>query len=187
MQPYFEADDPEEPTAEGAWFVDCGLSYSGPPQTVFDGLGHLEGQEVAIFAGGCEFPRQIVSSGRVTLPVARGDVVIGLPMRARLRSLPIEVNMPRGLSKGVTKTSNRVALHLHESQGGTIWARQGELSEIHFAGTAPYGAPRPLSCGVQNVTIDAASALELEIEIINDDAFPFTLLSMTPEADVKDS
>lgn len=70
-----------------AFFVDCGLSYSGAPATVFSGLGHLEGQFVAVLADGVvvsngwdETTSLQVVSGAVTIPTAATNVHIGLPI-----------------------------------------------------------------------------------------------------------
>src|SRR5262249_10212230 len=50
-------------TVADAWFVDCGLQYSGAPVTTISALGHLEGKTVAILGDGSVVPSQVVTGG----------------------------------------------------------------------------------------------------------------------------
>lgn len=83
-----------------AYFVDCGLSYSGAPAATFSGLDHLEGQQVAILADGVVVANglepaasaYIVTGGSITIPTAAEDVHIGLPIQfAELETLDLDV------------------------------------------------------------------------------------------------
>jgi len=84
------------------FFVDAGLSYSGAPATVFGGLGHLEGQVVAVVGdgvvvydgdpAGASAATFTVTAGAITLPAARSNVHIGIPIRfAELEPLDLDV------------------------------------------------------------------------------------------------
>jgi hypothetical protein len=88
MQADYEADT--QPTA---FYVDCGLTYSGAPVTTVTGLSHLEGYTVSISADGSREVDQVVSGGSVTrflpaslLPLSMWGCLIrvGQP-RCRLR------------------------------------------------------------------------------------------------------
>lgn len=83
-----------------AFFVDCGLSYSGPPAATFSGLDHLNGQTVAILADGVVVANgsetgtaaYVVTAGSVTIPTAAADVHIGLPIQyAEVETLDLDV------------------------------------------------------------------------------------------------
>jgi len=50
-----------------AYFVDCGITYTGAPATVISGLSFLEGETVNILADGSVAPQRVVTSGAITL------------------------------------------------------------------------------------------------------------------------
>lgn len=86
-----------------AFFVDGGLSYSGAPATVFSGLGHLNGQVVAVVAdgsvlyngdpAGASAASFIVSGGSLTLASAHTNVHIGLRYVSDLETLDLDANV----------------------------------------------------------------------------------------------
>lgn len=95
--------DPEKTAIEDAYFVDCGLSYTGAPATTFSGLTHLNGMVVAILAdgrviydgnpAGADAGLYTVSGGSITLPSAASVVHIGLAIRfAEIETLTLDVN-----------------------------------------------------------------------------------------------
>lgn len=188
MQPYFEATNPETPDASTAWFLDSALATAagtGPFSTV-NNLDHLEGQDVAIFADGKMLAPGRVTDGRIDLPRPSRNIVVGLPQTWRIRTLPVETNTNKGPTKGVSKASNRVTLHVHESAGGTVRMNNAPSSDIFpTAGVRP-AAPLLLFSGVINTTIDPISAEEMQVTLEGSDALPFTLLGLTVEADIKD-
>jgi len=188
QQRYFEAIDEDQPTAAGAWLVDCGIATAagaGPFASV-SGLDHLEGQEVNLFADGVFLGRRSVSGGSVTLSRPMRNILVGLPLAWRLETLPFETNTPKGSTKGVEKAANNVTLHLHETGTGLISANGAEDALVFpTAGVSP-GQPLQLFSGVLTVTIEVATEKEVAIALAGDDPLPFTLLSITPEIDIKD-
>src|SRR6185437_15071263 len=73
---------------EDAFFVDCGLSYSGTAITTVTGLDHLEGQTVSVLADGGVVDGLVVSSGSITLPYSASKIHVGLPFTSRAVTLP---------------------------------------------------------------------------------------------------
>lgn len=73
---------------EDGFFVDCGLSYDGPPTDVLNGLDHLEGETLVALADGGEVTGLEVSGGSVSLPYSASKVHIGLPYESVARTLP---------------------------------------------------------------------------------------------------
>ncbi len=70
-------------------FVDAALSgEAGSPASVWSGLDHLEGEEVAILADGQVMPSQTVISGAVTLSEPASQVQIGLSFTHIVEPLP---------------------------------------------------------------------------------------------------
>ena len=73
-----------------AWCVDAGLSRDGPPATILEGLGHLEGKKAVCLADGNVYEGLTVENGSVVLPEPAGKAVVGLPYRAELETLELE-------------------------------------------------------------------------------------------------
>lgn len=80
--------DSDIDTIEDAFFVDCGLSYSGAPITTVTGLAHLEGQAVLCLADGGTVRGLVVSGGSITLPYAASKIHVGLEYKSRAVTLP---------------------------------------------------------------------------------------------------
>lgn len=76
-----------------ACFVDCGVRVENEsPSTAVGGLGHLEGETVAVFADGRVQPRKRVAGGGITLSTAATVVQVGLPITADLELLDLDVS-----------------------------------------------------------------------------------------------
>lgn len=75
-------------------FLDGARRYDGEPEIAIGGLEHLEGDVVAIVADGARVPDQTVTAGAITLPDAASVVDVGLKMRRRFKSLPLDVEGP---------------------------------------------------------------------------------------------
>jgi hypothetical protein len=86
-----------------AFFMDAGLSYSGTPTAVVSGLGHLEGQIVAVlgdgqvvFNGDPSHPSASsfrVTAGALTLSAAYSVIHVGIPIRyAEVETLDLDVS-----------------------------------------------------------------------------------------------
>lgn len=89
---------------ENAFFVDCGLTYSGAAATTISGLWHLEGETVSILGDGAVEPDQEVINGAVTLETAASVVHIGKSYNTDIRTLPLaNANAAVG-GQGSTKT-----------------------------------------------------------------------------------
>jgi hypothetical protein len=183
LQPYFVAADEDAPDASGAWFVDCGLRYQGAPVTTLDGLDHLEGETVAVFADGDERPRCVVTAGVITLDAPASDIVVGLPMPWLIRTLPLDTQTPAGPTAGSPKAAGRIGLHLHESAGGQIAQRGMPASDIAPLGRSFAGGPRKLTSGVVVTSVEPTNDRDAALDVSGDDAFPFTLLGIYPDVD----
>lgn len=184
LAPFFEPIDGDNPTADGAWFVECGLRYQGPAVTTIGGLTHLIGQTVAIHADGAGHPTKVVSNtGTITLDRASLDVIVGLPMSYRCRLLPFDVTQGRS-SKGARKRANHVVVDMAESAGGTVSVNGRTPSQLMLTGGGMYGGPIGLVTGAQDITAEATLADECVVEIAGDDTMPFTLTGVTTDLDV---
>lgn len=89
--------------AVDAFFVDAGLSYSGAPVNNVAGLGHLEGQVVAVVGNGAVIfngdPAGVgaanftITAGTfpVVFPASYSNIHVGLPITAELETLDLDV------------------------------------------------------------------------------------------------
>ncbi|UXN73374.1 hypothetical protein N8D56_21240 [Devosia sp. A8/3-2] len=76
----------DRPTAINGFFVDCGLTYSGPPATVISGPGHLEGETLIGLLDGSMATGLVVTGGSVTLPYSASVAHLGLPYESYART-----------------------------------------------------------------------------------------------------
>jgi len=119
---------------EDAFFVDCGLTYTGAPATTISGLDHLEGQDVVALADGNVVRGLKVIGGSVTLPNAASKVHVGLPMVASLQSLELDLGMVQNLGtvQGRMKSVAEVTLRVERTRGIFIGPRDGERGDEHL-------------------------------------------------------
>ncbi len=108
---------PDTGAIADAFFVDCGLTYSGAPATVMAGLSHLEGQTVNILADGAVRPSAVVASGTITLTTAASKVQIGLPLMARLQTMRLNAGGQDGTSQGKKSRIPQAVIRLLNTVG----------------------------------------------------------------------
>lgn len=188
LQEYFAPvnPDPAAATAIGAWFLDCALRYQGAPATVIAGLGYLEGQVVGVFADGGMQTRKTVVGGSITLDRAASDVLVGLPIVARLQDLPRNLNSQAGPTDGQDKTISEGYLNVLYCGGGVLSVNDGPGENIIETGQDNYGAPPPLFTGDKRIPIEGELRVEAQMQLINDDAMPCTVLGMSPRLRVEE-
>ena len=168
-------------------FVDSALTYDGPAELVFTGLGHLEGEEVAICADGAKRPPQTVTAGFVRIEEPAASLVhIGLPYRHRIKTLRPEVPLnttAQGRAKRIIKAKARVL----ESMGGRVGTPDGRFEPLLYR--TPLDAMTaavPLFTGDIEVRFPAGFDEEGQMVIEGDDPLPFTLLSIIYEVQIND-
>ncbi len=180
LAPFFDGDDPCI-----AYFVDCGLSYSGEPRSEFSGLDHLEGCTVSILADGWVHPSRVVEGGGVTLERAAGQVHVGLPYVSELSPMQPELQAQDGTAQGRTKRIGRAWIRMHNSLGLKVGASAERLRELVFrVGSDPLGQAVPLFSGDKVVEFDAGYAPEAGMLIRQDVPLPMTILAIIIQLEV---
>lgn len=164
-----------------AFFVDCGLSYSGEPVSVFSGLEHLEGQTVSILADGNVMPQQVVTGGQVTLPQSARMVHVGLPYEAEVIPLSFEARAREGALLARKRQVARVRLVLHNSRGVWVGPEDSRLVEYKQRSAEPMGTAIAPKTGVIDVAVPPAWGDEAGLVIRQIDPLPLTLLAVLPE------
>lgn len=163
-----------------AWFVDCGLGYSGPPMTVFSGLNHLTGAQVSIIADGNIQPPQVVVNGTVTLQHPASNVVVGLPYSADLQTLDMDV-AGAGSVQGKRKSVTAVTLRLENTRGLKAGPDLAHLTEIKERSRETYGQAVAPKTGDERIVLSPSWNTHGSLWIRQEQPLPATVLGLIPE------
>ena len=176
MKPRDWGDDVED-----MFFVDSGLTYDGVPTNNFTGLGHLEGETVAILGDGAKFPRQVVTGATLPSDLAHDVSVaqIGLPFTYKLKPMRMDQNTQQGTSKGsIGRFAEAVISFLN-----TLNAKFGDGTTTHKIPwrefSDDYGDPPALFTGDKVVNISGFS-VEDPFQIEGDDPMPCSVRAIIP-------
>ncbi len=164
-----------------AFFVDCGITYSGAPATVIGGLAHLEGETVAVLADGVPVAGKVVSGGQITLDAPASKVHVGLPIQADFESLGAEYNAGDGTSMGKRKRISSVTPRLYRSAGGQIGKDADHLHDIQYLAAGMSGGL--FTGSLEPQPIEADWTREGRVYIRQDDPLPMTITAVIPEVE----
>lgn len=166
---------------EDAFFVDCGLTYVGPPTDTLSGLDHLEGETVSILADASVRPPQVVVGGSITLDQEASKAHVGLPIEADLKTLPLAFEA-QAFGQGRVKNVTKVWLRVFGSSGIFAGPDFNRLTEAKIRTTEPFGSPPSLKTGEVSLNITGAWADSGEVCIRQSDPLPLTLVALSLEA-----
>jgi hypothetical protein len=172
------------------FFLDCGLSYVGPPVQTLSGLYHLEGKTVSALVNGDVTERLLVSNGTITLPqLAVGSImkaIIGLPYEAYIQTLDIEMGLLGGLGtvQGRQKSIAEVNVRVEKSRGMFIGRALNKLSEWKQRANEAYSDPISLFTGIAAITPNPDWDKSGSFYIQQKYPLPLTILSILPEVKV---
>jgi len=167
-----------------AFFVDCGLTYTGAATSTISGLGHLEGKTVSILADGAVHPQRVVTSGAITLDHEASTVHVGLPITADLQTLPVAAAIDNGYGQGRTKNVNKAWLRVFRSSGIFVGPDESLLVEAKQRTTEPYGTPPALKSEEIMVMTTPSWQDGGQVFVRQADPLPLTVVSMTAEVAV---
>lgn len=165
-------------TLADAFFVDAGSTYTGAPTTTIAGLGHLEGETVAVLADGAVHPQRVVAGGQISLDNAASKVTVGLPIEADAQTLPLAIEV-QGYGQGRQKNVNKVYLRVFRSSGIFTGPSFDQLTEAKQRTTEPYGTPPALQSRQVEVVNKAAWADSGQVCIRQSNPLPLTIVSLT--------
>jgi hypothetical protein len=127
--------------------VDAGRHMSAAaPSVLWEGLGHLEGESVAVVADGQVVERTTVSGGTITLAEPAREIMVGLPYAHVIEPLPA-VPLPGRAAPDAAYRPVRVTLRLFETRSVRIDTGDG-LREVplHAIGQGPLNrSPSPFT------------------------------------------
>jgi hypothetical protein len=186
LMPFFQQQkDRAAATVADAFIVDCGFVYQGAPATHIAGLDLLNGETVAILADGKVQPQQVVNAGAITLTNSASHVAVGLPLKAKVRSLKYDKDAAGGKLGGRSVRVNQVIVQVRDATGIMVASgdREPELLTPSEGGT--YDAPAQLISGVlrvQPLSSDWDSGGDITLTM--NDPLPATILAWSPNAQV---
>ncbi len=187
MAPEFWPDS--ESDKSGCFFVDGGLSYSGPPATLISGLDHLKGETVQILADGASHPDKTVDDlGRITLDRPASAVQVGLGYESRLETLDLEAGAAEGTAQGRRKRIHEVAVKLWATLGARIGFSGSVLDEISFReGAMRMDVSPPLFTGDKILAFPKGWDREARVTVVQGQPFPCTILAIMPRLTTNDT
>ena len=147
------------------------------------GLSHLEGKTVSILADGAVVPRQVVTSGAVSLPRAATVIAAGLPYNSDLQTLPVSINI-EGFGQGRYKNVNKAWLRVYKSSGIFVGPDADNLVEAKQRTTEPYGSPPTLKSEEIQIVLTPTWAASGQVYVRQSDPLPLTIVGMTLEVSI---
>lgn len=170
-------------TVADAFFVDCGLTYTGTATNSVSGLTWLEGQTVNILADGAVCPPQVVTSGSVSLPtgITATKITVGLPIVAQLQTLPVAAQIDGGYGQGRQKNVNKIWLRVYRSSGIFAGPDFNTLTPFKQRTTESYGSPPNMVSDEVEIVLSPSWGASGQVCVQQTDPLPLDLASMTLE------
>jgi hypothetical protein len=171
-----------------AWFVDCGLQYSGLATSSVSGLDHLNGATVSILADGSVQKRQVVAGGSVTLQYPASIVTVGLPYVAQLETLCLEPDSLSMQTQSFRKKIPAVMVRVTDTRGLKVGPSFDDLDEMkERSASVSMGAAVALFTGDERIQIDNRYVLDDDVCIQQDAPLPCTILGVIPSVSIGDT
>lgn len=162
-----------------AYFVDCGLSYSGVPAITFSGLSHLEGETVSILADGSVHPQKTVLNGTVTLDYAASTVHMGLPFVATMETLDISVAQSSIVDR--QKIVTKVTALVQETAGLMVGSDAAHMIPHRPPAPKNYGDGLTLLTDQVQIRISPTWSKGGNVFIQQAEPLPITVLALIPD------
>ena len=159
-----------------AFFVDAGIIDTGGTTTISD-LGHLEGEEVAVFVDGAVQAKKTVSSAEITIDEAGDRAVVGLPCPYQVSPMRMDVSIASGTTYGsIQKVAETVisffatgnAQYKSIDQDGV----ESSTHDIDWRTTEPHDSPPNLFTGNKMVVYDSGFSADDKFVILGSDPLP---------------
>ena len=168
-------------SAEDAFFVDSGLSYTGTAATSMSGLNHLEGEVVSTLVNGATHPDKEVASAAITLDFSATKAHIGLLYKSTLQTMRIEAGGTEGTAQGKTKRIHEVVLRLFRTIGAKVGSSETELDRIPFR-TSADEMDQSLGLFTGDKEIEFRSGFDSDgfIVVQQDQPLPLTVIGIYP-------
>ena len=184
MQKFWEDGD----TQTGAYFVDCGATYSGAATTTVSGLTWLAGQTVSVLADGSVHPTCVVNgSGVITLSRSASTVQVGLGYNSTGKTMRIEAGGADGTAQGKLKRIHRAIFRFFQSVGLNVQSTNGTAFPEPFRTSADkMDNPVALYTGDKRWAWDGSYELEGQVTWTQSDPLPSNVLMVVAQLETQD-
>lgn len=142
--------------------------------TSISGLDHLEGETVSITVDSAVHPSETVSSGSVTLDYKAGQVVIGLPYTATIKTMRPNITTQEGNYQAKRLSNVENILRFYNSATPTV---NGNFRPARSGGDAMDTAT-PLVTGDVEYPISGGWDNKGQLDIVASDPLPMMLLAI---------
>lgn len=168
---------------EKSFFVDAGVEDNyATPQSFTAGLQHLEGETVSILADGKVMPPTVVKNGRVDFPDKATHVIVGLPIEADIKTLPVALQtQDGGYAQGANKNVTREYIRVYRSSGIKVGATFENLYLVKPRTFEPYGLPPALKSEELEVMLGPKWADSGAVCIRQDNPLPLMICGLTSD------
>lgn len=151
----------------------------------FSGLGHLEGETVAILADGSPEVPQIVTGGAVHLAYPAGVVHVGLPYVGEIETLDVTIFGASESIRDNAKSIPKVSIVVEK----TLGLKAGpDSANLYDTGLQPadfdYNAPWPEDSDVETAYMVTSWNKSGRVLIRQDQPLPATVLAILPQIEV---
>ena len=170
---------------DDAFYVDCGITYSGVAANVISGLDHLEGETVQILGDGDVLPDQVVSSGSITLAddQTAETAHIGLAYDSIITPMKLDADSRLGAFMSTQLRVRKLIVRFYQSLG-ISWATNVEdptptFTQFPFRDTGDdMDSSPPLFTGDKEIPIMARYSKEGNVTIKQTQPLPMTVLAL---------
>lgn len=168
-----------------AFYVDCGITYSGASTATITGLDHLEKETVAVLGDGAYLGTYTVSGGSITLTEAVTTAQVGLPYSGTLKPTKIDIE---GLGLTTIKNIHKAVISFYETLGGQYGSNAASLDTITFrTGSDDYDSPPSLFTGIKDLTFSGSYAREGDVIVKQNQPLPMTVRGIILGLGVEDT
>ena len=161
-------------SAADSFFVDAGIVDTNGLVTIA-GLGHLEGEEVAVLVDGAVQASKTVSNSQITIDEAGDRAVVGLSYEYQVSPMRPDIVTQAGTTHGSIMIVPEIVLSLFAS-GGVEYGDGTNQKAVDFRTIEPYGSPPDLFTGdTDALAFDGGFTKDVDIVISGSDPLPCTL------------
>ena len=154
--------------------------------STISGLGHLEGETVAILGDGGDQAQRTVANGSITLENTASLVAVGLPYTGTIKTMPM---IPAGANFDPRAGKQRIQdllLVLERTLGGKA-GFDGSLDSLIYRKVGdPMDEAVPLFSGIQEVLFPAGTTREATVTIQQTSPQPMNVLAVIARMTIDD-
>ncbi len=171
----------------GAFFVDCGLRYSGSAVGSLSGLYHLEGETLSVLANGATHPDREVTNGGIVLAFDATTAAVGYGYTSSMQTMRIEAGSADGTSQGKPKRIHAITLRLLETVGIEVGNSSNENDRVFFRDSSmAMDQAVPLFTGDKDVEFPGGYDNDDRLYIRQTQPLPMSVLALFPRMNTFD-